>query len=446
MIKYTMQSTGKNIVRAIACLLLFTLSSTLVQAATPGMHQADDITFTATPVSKDALFKGGVPIQYNISLVNSLPTVQSGKITYRITGMNGKFLAEDSLVIKLAANGDRQLLLNMPSRQIGLYKISLMINVSDYDDTIRRVFGVDVDKIKSAYAKPADFDQFWKNTKTELAKVKPNFRMTEMKDSVTKDNRKLYLVEMQSLDNITIRAWLTIPISKNKNKKCAVLLGLPGYQVNLKPGYGDDPDFAVMYLNVRGQGNSRDVIHTDRTGFISYNIEDKDRYVMRGVIMDCIRAIDFIYTRPELDKDKIVVTGGSMGGYLSAALAGLDNRVKIYSAQNPILCDVRNLSTTEWPMDDIMRYAKIRPELTPDKIYGILDYFDAKNFATGISGNILVGMGLLDNLAPPQTVFAFYNNIPKDKKLMVFDNLAHEVGPSYVIYQGRWSRDLFGMF
>ncbi|WP_461453446.1 acetylxylan esterase [Mucilaginibacter sp.] len=438
MIRIAMQSPGKKLVCATVCLLLFILPSTIVKA--------DDITFTATPTSKDALFKSGEPIQYNISLINSLPTPENGKITYRITNMNGKFLAEDSISIKLAANGDKQLLLNMPSRQVGFYKIRVMINVSDYDDTIRRAFGVDVDRIRSAYAKPADFDQFWNNAKAELAKVKPNFRMTEMRDSITKDNRKLYLVEMQSLDNITVRAWLTIPISKNKNKKFAVLLGLPGYQVNLKPGYGDDPDIAVMYLNVRGQGNSRDVIHTDRTGFISYNIEDKDKYVMRGVIMDCIRAIDFLYTRPELDKDKIIITGGSMGAYLAAATAGLDHRVKVYSIQNPILCDVRNLPVSEWPMKDIIHYATIRPELTADKVYDILDYYDAKNFAPGINANVLVGAGFLDNLAPPQTVYAFYNSIQKDKRIMVYDNLGHEVGPSYVLYQGRWSRDLFGMF
>jgi len=55
-------------------------------------------------------------------------------------------------------------------------------------------------------------------------------------------------------------------------------------------------------------------------------------------------------------------------------------------------------------------------------------------------------MGLLDNLAPPQTVFAFYNNIPKNKKIMVFYKLGHEVPPEYVIYQARWSRDMLGLF
>jgi cephalosporin-C deacetylase-like acetyl esterase len=440
-IKSGMRYLYKNLALTAICILFLLLGSTIVKAA----NIADEVTFTATPASRGAIFKSGEPVEYNINIINSLPTKEDGKITYRITDLHGKFLSEDSVKIKLNANGNKQMLLSMPARTVGFYKINLMINVSDYDDTIRRAFGVDPDKIRSAYAKPADFDQFWKETKAELATVKPNFKMTEMPDS-GKDNRRLYLVEMQSLGNITVRAWLTIPISKNKNKKCTVLLGLPGYQVDLKPGFGDDEDVAVMYLNVRGQGNSRDVIHTDRTGYITYNIDDKNKYVMRGVIMDCIRAIDFICTVPQLDKDKIIITGGSMGGFLAAATAGLDDRVKLFSAQNPILSDIRNLPTDEWPMNDIIRYSKIKPGLTMDKIYSNLDYFDTKNFAPTINSDILVGIGLLDHLAPPENEYAFYNNIRKNKKIMVFENLGHEVPPEYVLYQGRWMRDSFSLF
>jgi len=440
-LKSAMQFLPKNLALTAMCMLFLLFGSTITEAATI----ADEVTFIATPASKGAIFRSGEPVEYNISIINSLPTKQDGKVTYRITDLHGKFLSEDSVKIKLDANGNKQMLLSMPSRKVGFYKINLMINVSDYDDTIRRAFGVDPDKIRSAYGKPADFDQFWKETKAELAAVKPNFKMTELPDS-GKDNRKLYLVEMQSLGNITVRAWLTIPISKNKNKKFTVMLGLPGYQVDLKPGFGDDEDVAVMYLNVRGQGNSRDVIHTDRTSYITYNIDDKNKYVMRGVIMDCIRAIDFIYTVPQLDKDKIIITGGSMGVFLAAATAGLDDRVKLFSAQNPIFSDIRNLPKDEWPMNDIIHYSKIRPGLTMDKVYDNLDYFDTKNFAPTINSDILVGIGLLDHLAPPENEYAFYNNIHTKKKIMVFENLGHEVSPDYIMYQGRWMRDSFGLF
>jgi len=118
----------------------------------------------------------------------------------------------------------------------------------------------------------------------------------------------------------------------------------------------------------------------------------------------------------------------------------------LFSAQNPIFSDIRNLPTNEWPMNDIIRYSKIRPGLTMDKIYSNLDYFDTKNFAPTINSDILVGIGLLDHLAPPENEYAFYNNIRKNKKIMVFENLGHEVSPEYVLYQGRWMRDSFGLF
>lgn len=407
----------------------------------------DDVDFTAAPVNKNAIFSAGESIVYSVNINNHLDSAQSGKVTYRILTEKNKFVAEDSVKVKVGSNGSKQLDISMPKRTAGFYKIMLMINVTSYDDTIRRAFGVDPDKITSTFAKPGDFDQFWADTKAELAAVKPEYKVTLIPDS-TKDNRNIYLVEMKSLGNITVRGWLSLPKTTIKNKKFDVILGLPGYQVTLNPSGGLDPDQAIFYLNVRGQGNSSDAIKTTRAGYITYGLDNKNKYVMRGAIMDCVRAVDFIYSRKDLDHDRILVTGGSMGGYLCAALAGLDDRVALYSAQNPILCDIRNLAEeVNWPFYDIKTFVKTRPGLTFDQVLNNLDYFDAKNFATGIHRPILVGVGFLDPLAPPPNEYVFYNNIhARDKKLMSYADLGHEVPLVYGTYQGKWMRDEFGMF
>ncbi len=321
-----------------------------------------------------------------------------------------------------------------------------MVNVSDYDDTTRRVFGIKPDEIQSQHGRPADFDSFWQNTKADLAAVKPDFKMTEQPGQET-ENRKVYLVEMRSLDNITIRGWLTIPKSSLKSKKFTTFLALPGYQVDLKPMLGQDDDIAIFSLNVRGQGNSRDVIHPKRLDYISLNVEDKNKYVLRGAIMDCIRAIDFIYSRPELDPKRIEISGGSMGGFLAAAVAGLDNRAQLISSQNPILSDIRNLTDQEdWPMYDLRKYAGEKG-VKFDKVLNNLDYFDIKNFAQNIQTPILLGIGLLDHLAPPNNEYAFYNRIPrKYRDIMVFKDLGHEVPMTYILEEGHRMRDKFGLF
>jgi cephalosporin-C deacetylase-like acetyl esterase len=210
---------------------------------------------------------------------------------------------------------------------------------------------------------------------------------------------------------------------------------------------GSDDDLAIITLDVRGQGMSREVVHTRRDDYIFYHIEDKETYVMRGAIMDCVRAVDFIFSRPELDHDKIIVSGGSMGGFLAVATAALDSRVKLCSAQNPILSDVHNLEgKVNWPLDDIRQYIKTQPGLTMQKVISTLDYFDTKNFATNLKVHTLLGMGLLDHLVPPDNIYAVYNNMNNKKHIIIFRDLGHEVGQLYKDYEGRWMRDTFGLF
>jgi cephalosporin-C deacetylase-like acetyl esterase len=136
-----------------------------------------------------------------------------------------------------------------------------------------------------------------------------------------------------------------------------------------------------------------------------------------------------------------------MGGFLAIATAGLDKRVAMCSAQNPILTDIHNLvGVVDWPIIDIQKYVKSVPGLTMDKVLSNLDYFDTKNFATNIACPTLIGIGLLDHLAPPANEYAAFNSIPAKKRIMVFRDLGHEVAPKYKSYEGRWMRDLFGLF
>jgi cephalosporin-C deacetylase-like acetyl esterase len=321
-----------------------------------------------------------------------------------------------------------------------------MINVTDYDDTTRRVFGIKPDQIRSAHEKPADFDQFWQQTKQELAQVKPEYKITELK-KLEKNDHKVYMVEMKSFGGVTIRGYLTEPPKPRKSKTFPVLLGLPGYQVALYPIIGTDPDLAVFTLDVRGQGISKDQIDVRSQDFILMSLENRDKYVMRGIIMDCIRSVDFLCSRPEIRHDQIIVSGGSMGGYLSIALAGLDKRISMCSAQNPIMSDIYNLNgEVEWPINYMKNYVNIRPGVTFSNILSNLQYYDTKNFATTIKCPVLFGIGLLDPYVPPNNAYAVYNNIPGEKKIMVFRDLAHQVDLKYKVYESRWMDDTFGLF
>jgi cephalosporin-C deacetylase len=402
------------------------------------------VTTVLKPHSSDGIFNSTA--SYTFEVNNTYQNAEIGKVSYLVTTEAGKKVKADSIPVKIGAQDTKSYDFDISGLNPGFYKINFMVNVSDYDDTTRKAFGIRPAEIRSQFGKPADFESFWHDATLDLAKVKPEYKITELPDS-SKDGRRVFAVEMRSLDNLLIRGFLTEPITKNKSKKFAVLLGLPGYQVSLGPMFGSDPDIAIFTINIRGSGYSRDEINVRRENYILLNIEDKNKYVLRGAIMDCIRAVDFIYSRPELRHDNIIATGGSQGGFLAVAISGIDKRINFCSAANPILSDIRNLvHEVDWPFIDIKKYINTRPGLTMDKVLNTLDYFDAKNFASDIECPTLIGMGLVDNIAPPNNVYVLYNGVRAPKHIIVFRDLAHEIGKKYVLYEGRWMRDQFALF
>jgi cephalosporin-C deacetylase-like acetyl esterase len=405
----------------------------------------DEVDIQEEPLAKDAIFRANRKVSYTIDVQNTYEKEQTGTIAYEVSTTAGdKVLAKEAFDIKLGPKSSKKVTLDMPPQCAGFYKVSFMINVTDYDDTIRRVFGVNPEEIKSGTPKPPDFDEFWENAKKELATVDPQYRMTEQPD-LEHDGTDVFLVEMQSLDNLTIRGYLTIRHDRRPNEKFPVWILVPGYGLTgVKPIYGSS-EVAVLSLNVRGEGNSRDRLAPTRIGYLTTNIEDKKKYIYRGAIMDCIRGIDFVCQRPELDPKSIICAGGSMGAYLSMVAASLDKRVKLCSANNPVFSDYRSLGYADWPMRDVKQYAEDN-SLDLDALLNNLDYYDLKNFTPRLRAKTLLGISLLDNSAPPYNEYVMINNIPNKNKMFIYPNLGHEVPPSLFSYLSVWMMDNFGLY
>jgi len=411
-------------------------------------EDAGEVSTELISADKNAVFNDRAKFTFEVK--NTTNNEQAGKVSYQVFTEKGVKLNADSVKVKIDKKSTGKYTFEIPEANAGFYKVNFMVNVTDYDDTTRRAFGIRPEEIRSPYKRPDDFDAFWQTAKDELVKVKPNFKVIPMPQLNTEKSR-VFLIEMQSLGNITIRAWLTEPKTTDKNKKFAVLVGLPGYQANLDPITSIDGDVAFITLNVRGQGkgeaNSRDSINLRRDEFIVYHIEDKNKYIMRGVIMDCQRCIDFIYSRPELKHDKIFVKGGSMGAYLALVTASLDKRVTLCSLQSPVLCDIRNLrGEVEFPIKNIDQYIKTQPGLTWEKVLANLDYFDGKNFAPNVTCGLIMSIGLVDPFAPPPGEFVTYNNLVCKKRIVIFKDLGHDASPLYLKLEQSWFHDEFALF
>ncbi|MGN6396104.1 MAG: acetylxylan esterase [Mucilaginibacter sp.] len=426
----------------------FILAVSWFKAAAQQAEETGDVVLKAIPQNKNALFNGNEPIRYKLQVRNNTKQHQNGHISYLVTTDEGKKVAEDSLRVNLKGGAGRDIGITVPKMQTGFYRISFMVNLPEYDDTLRRVFGVNPEKITSRLHRPADFDAFWDQTRAQLAAVPPEYRVTERKDLST-NAKKVYSVEMRSFGGIVVRGWLVIP---RDGSKFPVHYRVPGYVVTLKPNMDND-DFIAFDLNVRGNGNSRDVINVGTDNYSVINIENKDKYIYRGVYMDCLRGVDFLYSHSNLgiDTSKIFVEGGSQGGSLALITAALDKRVKLLTMQVPLYADIRDgYSISEsyghqvFPFKVFRKYQSQHPGFSWEKFYATFDYYDPQNFAPMVKCPVLMGIGLLDQFCPPRCSMALYNHISStNKEFVCVPNSTHEVDFNYFMFQNLWLREKF---
>ena len=124
------------------------------------------------------------------------------------------------------------------------------------------------------------------------------------------------------------------------------------------------------------------------------------------------------------------MTGSSQGGGLTITTAAMRKEVKAAAAGAPYLCgymDAIELTHT-YPYEEINDYLRSNPG-SRKRVEDTLSYFDGISFADRIKCPIIVNIGLQDNVCPPETGYALFNQIgSKNKKLYEYDGHGHEAG------------------
>jgi len=388
------------------------------------------------------VFNSGEVVSGKVLAINNGKKALEGRIIYTLTTDKQEVISvqEESIIMPL--NREIESSFKYTPVRAGFYIIKCMIIHSGDTLFYEQKFAYDASNVFSPPIYPDDFNSYWELAKAELAKVAPRYTMIKSLEYSTSEV-DVYEVEMYSLGEVRVGGWLSLPKASGKYP---VLIRMIGYSGDNMPVV-DRPEFAVLSFNIRGHGNSKKDVNPGFPGFFSTDINDKYKYIYRGAYMDCVRAIDFICTRPEVDTSRIAVYGGSQGGALSFAAAALDSRIKLCAPHIPFLSDFRNyFAITDFPRQIVEEYLLNKPEVTWETVYNTLDYIDIKNLAPRISCPVLMGVGLQDMTCPPQINFAAFNNLSsKDKEYKIFPNSAHSVPQEQHDYELQWIKKHFGM-
>lgn len=276
--------------------------------------------------------------------------------------------------------------------------------------------------------RPADFDQFWKDNLRQAAAIPLNPSVEPVPLRST-DEVEVFEVKYDSLDHVRIACWYCLP--RERRGKLPAVIHVPGYVSEpMMPKATARKGYAAISVAPRGKLRSNGQFNPGYPGLLTHNLTDRNSYSYRGFYVDACRAVDFLLGQPEVDPERIAVTGSSQGGALTIVTSALRHEIACAAAGAPYLCGFMDAArlTHSYPYQEINDYLRLYPE-REEQVRQTLNYFDGVNFAPRIQCPIIVNIGLQDDVCPPETGYALFREIGSaDKKLYPYDNCKHDAG------------------
>ncbi|MBI3971818.1 MAG: acetylxylan esterase [Chloroflexi bacterium] len=286
----------------------------------------------------------------------------------------------------------------------------------------------------TSVTKPEGYDGFWQETWDRLQRtpVEPSVELVPLRST---PDVAVYEGHYTSWEGLRIACWYCVPRrpSPTGGSRYPAIAFMPGYVSEPPLGTGKEwarHGFACVVAAPRGKLRSNAVFNPGYPGLLTHTIVDYQTYGYRGFYCDAWRAIDFLLSRPEVDGDRIGVTGSSQGGGLSVVTAAWRREVKVACPGAPYLCGMRdaiNLTHT-YPYEEVNDYLRTYPERR-EPVLRTLDFYDGINMAPRITCPTLVNIGLVDPTCPPETGCAVYRAVGAAvKELRAYPGEGHSAG------------------
>ena len=389
---------------------------------------------------KDGIFPRGKRITLGATLQNRTKMPFKVSIQWKIETDEKQPVTSHSEAVPLVSGGKAKVSFGFMPEEPGFYRATVTCSWTGDSVSSSMQVGYAPLELRPPLTAEPDFKTFWDRTLAELEKVKPRFRMIPIPDKST-PSLDVFEVHMHSLGNVRVRGWFEVP---RKPVPHPVFLRVPWYGQNMRPmGLGLD-DMIVFSFNVRGHGNSQDDVKGKPGNYWIRGLDDKDGYYYQGAYMDCIRAVDFLCSRKEVDAARIAVGGSSQGGGLSFATAALDPRISLCVPDIPFLADwEKYFKTTHWP--EMNKWIAAKESRTWESTLKTLSYFDAMNLAPSIKCPVFMGVGLQDGICPPSTNFAPFNYLKGPREYRVYPRARHGLGKVHRQLALDWIRNRFGL-
>ena len=251
----------------------------------------------------------------------------------------------------------------------GFYRVYL-----EREDTVIAAanMGYEPELIASEVDQNFSYDDYWSGIVQELKATPVVAEVLKIKKTGAK-LRNIYSVKLKSIGGGIIEGYIAVPKRKGVYKTVITCTD--------KNESASMPDG-----NIRG--DIIDFVVSPRNGWLQ-----KD-YYYRTLCIDLVRAIDYVYSRDDVDLKNIFLQGRGRGGAFVVAACALDTR-----------------------MAGAAVYA---PGLAGETVSNELKPYDIKNLSGRVKCPIVMGVGLEDDICIPRENFEIYNQIPSAKQYYIF--------------------------
>jgi cephalosporin-C deacetylase len=282
---------------------------------------------------------------------------------------------------------------------------------------------------------PGDFEAFWTKTMDELAALPaaPELTVNAIR---TNEFSTVYDLYLTSIGPYRIYAFFSIP--KGEGPFPAIVhTGGYGSVVHIA-SFEERQRYVTVALRHRGRRLADTPFAASYPGLLTTGIDAPESYVYRGIVADCVRVIDFLQTRSEVDAGKIAVVGDE----LALMTAALRPEVDALYASTNLFYGVEELAprTNAYPLEEYNDYARTYPDRAI-AMWNTVNYFNPLHFAPKVKAETVLVTGNERDMFSPEVVKPLVDAFGKRVHQYVSAHSSYKDG----VQQAAWLADRYGM-
>lgn len=289
---------------------------------------------------------------------------------------------------------------------------------------------VSKENIRALTSEPADFDDFWNDQKASLAAIPMDavdFRKTQNQFSDT------YQFSLAQVDGRRVHGYAVIPHGQGP------------FPATLRiPAFGDGANLATpdvvgaeranciaMSINIHNSPPDQ----RDPNAYEPDIITNPETIYYRYAILGAIRALDYLETIDQWNGTELCLYGDSQGGGLSMLVAGIDDRpthlIQSISALSQH-SGKRAGRPSGFPYYLEAADLLFQTQTEKDQVFEATKYYDAIFAARRFTGPSLHFVSFLDDICPPETVYAAYNQMAGPRIMLHSLDLYHNSPSEFI--------------